>query len=46
MILQEKLIYFSTMGIVILFVGDFIQQRETVVLESMPFQTLSYEGGA
>ena len=37
---------FSTLGIVILFKGDFIQQREIVVLEPMPFQALSCEGGA
>ena len=52
LILQGKSIYFPTQRIVILFYPSFafkcsfIQQRETVVLESMSFEALSCKGGA
>ena len=58
LILQGEPISFPTLRIVILFNSGFrclskfafkcgvIQQRETVVLESMSFEALSYKGGA
>ena len=52
LILQGKSISFPTRRIVILFYPSFafkcsvIQQRETVVLESMSFEALSCKGGA
>ena len=51
LILQDESISFSTWRIVIMLYPSFafkcsvIQQRETVVLESMPFEALSSKGG-